>query len=338
INIYGTNRKGWLVTPPIDLGTAKTDYALEFDIALTDYYNAAPPDDPNGYSGVDDKFAVIISLDGGLSWTTANILAMWDNDPATDTFVYNDVPHTGQHITIPLSGFSGLVKIAFYGESTVSNADNDFFVDNVMIDEAGEPPTPVELSSFTAAVTADTEVTLTWVTESETQMMGYQIYRATSDDQSASTLISNTMIPATNTSSTHTYTRVDSEVEIGGTYFYWLESVGYNNSQFFGPVSVTVEGNVPPVMPEVTSMKSAYPNPFRAGTNIEIGLKAGETGTVTIYNVHGQVVKSFAVTQGYHTLNWDGRDANNSACASGIYFYKLSTPSFNQTMKMMLIK
>jgi len=52
---------------------------------------------------------------------------------------------------------------------------------------------------------------------------------------------------------------------------------------------------------------------------------------VDIYNISGQVVRSFSVSEGLHTLNWDGRDTNGKACGSGIYFYKLSTPSLSQT-------
>ncbi len=201
----------------------------------------------------------------------------------------------------------------------------------------GEPPTPVELSSFTAAVTADDNVQLTWVSQSENHMNGYVVYRNTSNTQSGSVMIS-TLIPATNTSTTQTYNHTDNEVEIDQTYYYWLEAVDYNSSSFHGPVSVIIEGNVPPVLPEVTSMKNAYPNPFKANTSIEVALKAGENGTVDIYNISGQVVRSFSVSEGLHTLNWDGRDTNGKACGSGIYFYKLSTPSLSQTKKMVIVK
>lgn len=139
-NIYGTTWKYWLMTPPIQMPGA--GYQLEFDIALTDYNNAALPDDPAGYSGVDDRFAVLIS--DGSTWSQANAIKLWDNDAATTGGiyeVYNDVPHTGIHYTIPLDAYTGIKHIAFYGESTVSNADNDFFVDNVMIRQtpAGAP-------------------------------------------------------------------------------------------------------------------------------------------------------------------------------------------------------
>lgn len=201
-------------------------------------------------------------------------------------------------------------------------------------------PTPVELSSFTATLTGQFYVQLSWTSQTETQMMGYRVYRNTSAQQSSFELIDNPMIPATNTSSTQNYTVVDDDVLIGQTYYYWLEAVDYNSSEFYGPVSVTVTGNVPPVLPEVTEMRNAYPNPFKANgsTNIEVSLKAGETGTLTIYNVQGQLVKTVSLTEGNHMVNWNGRDSRGNACGSGIYFYKLSTQSMNQTKKMVIVK
>ena len=132
-NVYGTSRKEWMITPPINLG-AKTNYQLEFDLALTDWGNTDPPESV----GDDDKYAVIISTDNGTTWTSANALQIWDN---TTTPSFADISTTGQHITIDLTAFSGLVKLGFYAESTVSNADNDLFVDNVQVREI--PTTPI---------------------------------------------------------------------------------------------------------------------------------------------------------------------------------------------------
>ena len=204
----------------------------------------------------------------------------------------------------------------------------------------GEPPVPVELSAFTATLTGDFFVNVAWTSQTETQMMGYRVYRNTTADQNSAMLIDHPMVPATNTSETQTYNVKDTDVMVGTTYYYWLEAVEYNTSNFHGPVSVTVTGNVPPVLPEVTSMKNAYPNPFKAGnsTNIEVSLKAGETGSLTIYNVMGQVVKTVSLNEGTHTVNWNGRDSKGAAVGSGIYFYKLSTPSLNQTKKMVIVK
>lgn len=210
----------------------------------------------------------------------------------------------------------------------------------ITLDDDESLTLPVELSSFTAVLTAQNFVKLTWVSQSETEMLGYRVYRSESGDQANAIMITPTMIGATNTSTTQTYSVTDNEVAIGSTYWYWLESVDYASSHFHGPVSIIVEGNVPPVLPEVTSLRNAYPNPFRmnSATNIEVAVKAGETGTVTIYNILGQAVKTFTVREGFHKINWNGRDAKGNVCGSGIYFYKLSTPSMNQTKKMVIVK
>jgi len=205
---------------------------------------------------------------------------------------------------------------------------------------SGEEQTPVELSSFTAMVTNNNAVQINWTTQSETNLLGYRVYRNVTEVQNSSVLITPTLIPATNTSIQQTYNVTDAEVEIGNSYYYWLESVDAAASQFFGPVNVTVQGEVPPVTPETSSLGQAYPNPFKVsgGTSIDVDVKADETGIVTIYNLSGQTVRTFEVGQGSHTINWNGIDSKGNACGSGVYFYKLSTPSIQQTRKLVIVK
>ena len=205
----------------------------------------------------------------------------------------------------------------------------------------GEDPTlPVELSLFNAVLTAGKFVELTWISESETNMMGYRVYRNETQDAANATLITPTMVPATNTSSTQVYNHTDLEVSGGHTYYYWLEAADYGHSTMFGPQYVTIPVDTTPELPVQTAMRNAYPNPFKANTNtnIDVSVKAGENGTVTIYNVLGQVVQSYRVGEGTHNLKWNGHDTRGNTCGSGIYFYKLSTPSMNQTKKMVIVK
>jgi len=210
----------------------------------------------------------------------------------------------------------------------------------VQFGNGGDPTLPVELSSFTATLTAQNYVKLNWVTQSETEMLGYRVYRGESSDQASSILITPSMIGATNTSTTQSYSVTDNEVAIGNAYWYWLESVDYASSDFHGPVSILVEGNVPPVLPESTSLRDSYPNPFRMNgvTNLEVAIKAGENGSLTIYNILGQAVKTFSVGEGIHQLSWNGKDANGRICGSGVYFARLSTPSMSQTKKLLMVK
>ena len=124
-NIWSTTSKYWLMTPQIDLGSG--GYQLEFDLTLNQYGTSNLPNQ----TGVDDKFAVLVSTDGGVTWSTSDIVRLWDN--AGSTYVYNNIDPNGETIVIDIIGFTGVVKIAFYGESTVSNADNDLMINNLKV-------------------------------------------------------------------------------------------------------------------------------------------------------------------------------------------------------------
>ncbi|MDD4147570.1 MAG: choice-of-anchor J domain-containing protein, partial [Candidatus Cloacimonetes bacterium] len=132
INIYGTTRKGWLVTPPVALPDG--GYELKFDLGLTDYANSDPIEDPT--SQQDDKFIVAMSDTPNMSNPVT--LREWNNTGSE--YVYNQIPHTGTEVTLYLTGVSGTKYFAFYGESTVSGGDNDLFVDNVQVRQTPTGP------------------------------------------------------------------------------------------------------------------------------------------------------------------------------------------------------
>lgn len=205
----------------------------------------------------------------------------------------------------------------------------------VWIDE----PTPVELSSFSATVAAAQWVNLTWISQSETNLLGYRVYRNDSSSQATAQSITPVLLQATNTSAEHSYSLTDSEVGLGQTYYYWLESVEPSSSEYFGPVSVTLPNGDSPDIPTTSWLENVYPNPFRASSPARIGvvLKLGETGTVTIYNLSGQAVKSYAVPEGGHIISWNGTDNQGNLCGSGIYYYTLRTPSLRQTKRMIFL-
>ena len=72
---------------------------------------------------------------------------------------------------------------------------------------------------------------------------------------------------------------------------------------------------------------SGIPNPYTTnGTVIKYNLPAGKTGNLkfVIYNVAGEKVRT--IDEGSRPGNqiyyseWDGKNDNNSDCASGVYF------------------
>ncbi|MCB5287800.1 MAG: T9SS type A sorting domain-containing protein, partial [Candidatus Cloacimonetes bacterium] len=87
--------------------------------------------------------------------------------------------------------------------------------------------------------------------------------------------------------------------------------------------------------PEIPAISlTAYPNPFSAFTNIKVNLQASEgngiksmnDASITIYNLKGQKVKSIKLDPrkpGEQLTYWDGMDADNVRCSSGIYCINL---------------
>jgi hypothetical protein len=68
------------------------------------------------------------------------------------------------------------------------------------------------------------------------------------------------------------------------------------------------------------------PNPGSESVTINFGLIAPNSGSVAIYDVQGRCVRillSGAMTEGEHSLTWDGLDEHGSPVASGTYFARL---------------
>ena len=150
LNIWSTTVKEWMFTPPVNLGSGM-GYQLEFDLALTPYSGTG-----TATLGSDDKFAVVISTDGGVTWTSTNILQQWNSG--------TPISNTGDHITLNLASYSGIVMFGFYGESTVSNADNKLFVDNVQVRQppSGPPNCAVSPSPADLATGVSINTNLAW--------------------------------------------------------------------------------------------------------------------------------------------------------------------------------
>jgi hypothetical protein len=94
-------------------------------------------------------------------------------------------------------------------------------------------------------------------------------------------------------------------------------------------------------VPLVTALHQNYPNPFNPDTNISFILGSDMPVILDVFNIKGQKVKRLCdreLPRGQHSIQWNGRDANNRPVASGMYFYRLSSPEGVQTRKMMLMK
>jgi len=100
-------------------------------------------------------------------------------------------------------------------------------------------------------------------------------------------------------------------------------------------------GSVPYVL------MTSYPNPFKIKTTISSSCPAGSTGhprSLSIYDISGRLVRILSphVPQPPHLTSneyvWDGRDSQGRSLPGGVYFYRLASPQYTATEKVVLIR
>jgi FlgD Ig-like domain len=101
-------------------------------------------------------------------------------------------------------------------------------------------------------------------------------------------------------------------------------------------------------LPATYTLMQNYPNPFNPNTTIAYTLPVPGDVTLTIYNILGQQVQSFAQGSQYagqFTVVWDGKNNAGVTVSSGVYFYRLdvqplsgSGDPFMQVKKMMVVR
>jgi flagellar hook assembly protein FlgD len=130
---------------------------------------------------------------------------------------------------------------------------------------------------------------------------------------------------------------MDRGVEMGSRYVYQLENAG-------GTLIHETVGVYVPVAR--AALGQNYPNPFNPVTRIEYwvaeGLGSGKTPvSLVIYDVRGARVRTLvseAQVAGRYVVEWNGRDDRGTPASSGVYFYRMTTSSFSDVRKMVLIK
>ena len=94
-------------------------------------------------------------------------------------------------------------------------------------------------------------------------------------------------------------------------------------------------------IPTEYALEANYPNPFNPSTTMRFGLPEAATVSLKIYTITGQLVRTVVNDfreAGYHQVTWDGNNDVGQQVASGFYLYRISTPQFHQTRKMLLMK
>jgi hypothetical protein len=186
-----------------------------------------------------------------------------------------------------------------------------------------------------AAAVQSGDVVLGWTRNLEPDVASYYIYCDTVGGftPSASSFVasvpgpdSTVTLPAPPDSAFYVVSAIDSDGYQGG----------YSNEAFVG--AATGAGG------SVAYQNRLYqnvPNPFNPSTRIRYELREPARVTLSVFDVAGRLVRRLVSEDrpgGVHTVAWDGISDGGARVSSGVYFYKLETPGFVQTRKMLLLK
>jgi hypothetical protein len=89
-------------------------------------------------------------------------------------------------------------------------------------------------------------------------------------------------------------------------------------------------------LPKEFVLGQNYPNPFNPTTTINFQIPEKKHVSIKIYNIQGTLVTTLVdgeMEAGYHSTMWDA-----SGYASGVYFYRIDSGSFNATKRLLLLK
>ena len=206
---------------------------------------------------------------------------------------------------------------------------------------------PVELSTFTAQYLAGKPL-LYWTTQSETDNMGWFVYRNKIEDFTSATKVSG-MIEGHGTTTqaqSYIYEDVIANPQVDDVYYYWLESIDYSGTiHHFDKVAMitipeTNDPNQNITPPQVYDLL-ASPNPFNESTKITFTLTQSAMVDVAIYDVKGGLVKSFnslhITADDLVSLQWDGKDENGKSLSNGIYLYSLKVNGQDYATKQVIL-
>ncbi|MBS3742310.1 MAG: T9SS type A sorting domain-containing protein, partial [Candidatus Cloacimonetes bacterium] len=215
----------------------------------------------------------------------------------------------------------------------------------------GSGTLPVVLSTFVAQY-MNNQAELYWQTQTESDNVGWYVYRNNTVDYYEAECINNEIIDGYGTTTEpHEYTYTDNTIELTPeeTYYYWIESLDLSGkSNVHGPAELYVSpdeepGNTPG-NETINGLHNVMNNPFNpafSNTSISFSLPQKSQVELNIFNIKGQIVRNLysGVAKENEDCIWNGTDENGVMQSAGIYLYALKVNGkIHDTQKIILMK
>ncbi len=117
-----------------------------------------------------------------------------------------------------------------------------------------------------------------------------------------------------------------------------LDAVVAINSQNGQPSNIS---NNISQLPDGFNLDQNYPNPFNPVTSIKFNIPHKTDTRLEIFALNGSLVRILvdkSLTTGEYRVSWDGKNTQNKNVASGVYIYRLVTPVFQMSRRMVLVR
>jgi hypothetical protein len=241
-----------------------------------------------------------------------------------DQYIYPSATLADSSDTVPYSVYCITAHTTTPGIWFASPPDSGYSVDNIA------PGVP---QAFAVAYNTGSGNQLTWNTSPEPDFQYYRVYRGGNEDfiPGPGNLVHETASPG--------WTDPDYD---GWRVHYKITALDHvGNESYPGPPTI-ITGITAPVNPSTFALYQNVPNPFNPSTSIHYDVPVGG-GVVTlqIYDVSGRLVRTLidgSRTPGEKRVTWDARDNYGSPVATGVYFYRMTAPGFENTRKMILLR
>jgi len=194
---------------------------------------------------------------------------------------------------------------------------------------------PVQLTRFSAIVTHDHQVQLSWMTASETNNYGFDVERRHAEAMNPALTEWKTIAfiqGAGTTTSPKEYSLTDEKLA-PGRYAYRIRQLDKNGSFVYTDATEVEVG----LAPKGFTLSQNYPNPFNPTTTIEFTLQEDGHVLLRIYDLSGRQVVTLLDEErkaGYfQQVTFDA-----SRYSSGTYFYRLEANGKVLIRKMIQMK
>ncbi|GBE26607.1 hypothetical protein BMS3Bbin03_00522 [bacterium BMS3Bbin03] len=209
----------------------------------------------------------------------------------------------------------------------------------VIANDTDDISLPIILSSFTGEF-YDQGIILKWKTQSEVNILGFNLYRALSDSTDFMKVNNSIIRSRGNSTIINKYSYMDMVIPMENKYFYRIEVVELNGNRKICKNIAMKRTNRNHGIPNSYKIVGSFPNPFKSSTEIKYQIAKESFVSVDIFNLLGQhtaILVHENMKAGYHSIRWNGLNKYAEHVPDGLYIIRLSAKGFVMCKKILLL-